>query len=278
MGIARKYWFVPHVVHAGDFSHWLMRSFEWDIECDADGREIAEGDYVYLANQSDGVYAWGVLNRIRKAINPTDKSSIKISRGAIKNTLIPAEAIRTDDVLKDLLLFKGGKLNFLLNAQVRRLNSLLIPATHPPMPNQLLFVLNQQIDQDENLHAEYKLVNTKQIPNKAYECALAFLKQAGGSVFFGIADDHTVVGISADAKERDFIARSIENKLSDINPRILPGEDYVLDIHEVFDEIGNRIRNLSVIELEVKADPSQDHTSKSGKSFLKSYSGRIRLR
>src|ERR1043166_3445400 len=274
-----KYWLMPHAVHVADFPYWSLHATEWTVECDASQDDVNEGDLVYLANAETGIYAWGMIVDISNPVNPGELGSIKVSRGAIKSGLIDRNDMLNRDELRDLLAFAGGKFNLLLNRQIKSLNTLIPPRTpKPPTPADSQFVINQPVSEDEDLHVEYKEVNINNIPGEAYENAVAYLRQEGGRVLFGVRDaDHVVVGLAVDMKARDRIKKTVENKLSTIAPQILPVKDYWLEFHQVIDHSGKPVPDRYVFELEVNESASKDHKTAGGKSYLKGFSGRIRI-
>jgi hypothetical protein len=274
-----KYWLIPHAVHVADFPYWSLHATEWTVECDATQADVHEGDIIYLANGETGIYAWGMVVEVNVPVSEGEQGSIKISRGAIKPVLIERNKINGDDALRDLLSFSGGKFNFLLNRQVKALNSMIPPRTpKPPTPTDQQYVINQAVSEDEGLHIEYKEVAINSIPGDAYDYAVAYLTQKGGRVLFGVRDsDHNVVGVTADMNARDRIKKTVENKLSTISPQILPVRDYWLDFHQVIDHTGEPVADCFVFELEINETESKDHRTAGGKSYLKSFSGKIRI-
>jgi hypothetical protein len=233
--------------------------------------EVVEGDVIFLANQGDGIYAWGrVLEKSGQAL--------KIGKGAIGNSLVPSGVFDSSEILRGLLDFTAGQFNFLTNSQVKSIN-IFLSGSKPPSPNNRQFILGDQLTEDEDLHTEFKEVNAKQIPNDAYTMALSFLRQAGGTVFFGIRDsDHSVVGLDIGVTERDRIKRDVESKLAKINPPIEPVSHYTVEFHQVIDRSGQVIPSRYIFELEIKPSAAKSHESEGGKVYVRTYSGKKRLK
>ena len=273
-----KYWLMAYVTHASDFPFWLQSS-EWNIYLDSFEDKLKEGDVVYIANTEIGIYAWGtVWEKEQSRTNGQD--FIKIGRGAIKLSLIDNNQIQQKKELSGLLSFPSGRFTFLTNKQVRILNNLMpYGVSKPPQPRRKQFIINQLMEEDEGLHTEYKEVSINNVPNEAYELAVAYLNQEGGSIYFGIRDnDKAVVGITATNAQRDEIKKKIENKLSMANPSILPVTNYTMDFHKVIDELGNEIPDVYVFELEVKPSSVKGYKTTGGKNYLKTFSGRRKIR
>lgn len=275
-----KYWLVPHVVYVGDFQHWLLHSSEWTVECDASKSRVDEGDFVYLMNPETGIYAWGMVLDVTLPQTPGEQGYIKISKGAIKPVMIGRNELQSRDELRGPISFPSGKFNYLLNRQVKAIDSVMPTGiAKPPAPADEQFVIGQSVPEDEGLHVEYKEVSLNNIAGEAYEYAVAYLTQAGGRVLFGIRDeDHTVVGITVDLKARDMVQKTVENKLSTISPQILPVTDYWLEFHQVIYASGNQVADCYVFELEIYEKASKNYETAGGKKYLKSFSGRIRIR
>lgn len=271
-----NYWLVAHKHHSSETTAW-MQSHSWDIVIESDyfNNNLNNGDILYIVEGDKGIYAWGYLKEIKEHASQK-QFSITIGRGEIYNYLINSENIKREEKLRDLLNFPYGKFNFLTNLQIRAINNLIpLQFSKPPLPNKPKFIFNKSADKDEDLHTEYKDTKFNNIPNEAYEFAVAFLKQSGGSIYFGIQDkDYKIVGIKLNSNQRDEIKNKIENKLYSISPTIYPSRDYFLELHPVIDEQGNYLENLFVLELEVKSKSSIDYKTKGGKSYIKSYSGR----
>lgn len=272
-----KYWLMANTVHVSEFPNWLNIS-EWVVYLNSFEDKLKEGDIVYIANAESGVYAWGSIWEMEQ-FQPDRQSFIKIGRGAIKLPLIDKGQILQEKELSELLSFPSGKFTFLTNKQVKTLNNLMPHGvSKPPLPRKKQFIINQPLEEDEDLHTEYKEVSINNIPNEAYEFAVAYLNQEGGSIYFGIRDnDKAVVGLTTTTPQRDEIQKKIENKLSTINPQILPVTNYTMDFHKVIDELGNEIIDVYVFELEVKPNLAKGYKTAGGKNYLKTFSGRRKI-
>lgn len=271
-----NYWLMAHKHHSSETVAWIQ-SHSWNIYIKSDyfNKNLNKGDLLYIIEGDRGIYAWGYVKEIKE--HPSQKEfSICIGRGEISYFLVSNENIKQEEKLCDLLNFQYGKFNFLTNLQVRAINN-LIPSqfSKPQLPDKLQFIFNKSAEKDEDLYTEYKDTKFNNIPNEAYEYAVAFLKQSGGSIYFGVQDkNYKIVGIELNSNQRDEIKNKIENKLYSISPTIYPSRDYFLEFHPVIDEQGNYIENLFVLELEIKSKSNIDYRTKGGKRYIKSYSGR----
>lgn len=268
-----RYWLMSKVPHVSELNCWQFDASEWTIYGAKDDR-LSEGDILLIANGEVGIYAWGFLTETFRA-DSDEQSYIKISRGAIKPILVEKSQIQTIKDLSNLLLFKKGRFTFLTNHQVKLIASLLSGVTKPPLPRRQQFILNQQIEENEDLHTEFKEINPNKIPDISYDYAQAFLNQDGGKLYIGIRDkDKSVVGNKIEYSKLDEIGQKVENKLFTIKPPIFPSEDYTIAFHPVIDEEGNRIADCIVFELEIKPSASKNYKSKSGKQSIKTFSGK----
>jgi hypothetical protein len=272
-----KYWLMAHTVHASEFSWWLQ-TYSWTIYLDLDSLDerSKEGDIIYIADWEKGIYAWGTLLE-KNSSQSKEQGSITIGRGSTKSSLISLEQIRQIPELSGLFSFPNGRMAFLTNKQVKILDSLM-PPPKPPMPRNRQFIINQPVEEDEDLYTEYKDVKSKNIFNEAYEFANAFVREEGGSIYFGISDKNkTVVGITLNNTQRDEIKRNLDNKLLSHNPPLYPNKDYFLEFHNIIDHKGNEIPELYVFELEIKRGFEKEYKTAGGKIYQKTYSGRKRI-
>jgi len=116
------------------------------------------------------------------------------------------------------------------------------------------FVLNQPVDLEESLTCEFKEVKAQplQIVGKTVdEYVVAFLNEAGGSIYWGIRDaDRIVTGLSASAKMCDELKQVIGQKLSAIAPQI-PAATVDVPFHRVSDVTGALMHDTYVLEVRV---------------------------
>jgi hypothetical protein len=273
MKYLQRFWLVPFVVHVAEQPYWKMHAIEWIIPTGDLPEPVAEGDVLYLANQEVGIYAWGRLSE-------KEPQSIRIARGAICNRLVSPDQFANNENIRGLLNFPQGQFNFLTTIQIRSINALMSTVRpKPPEPYYLQFILGKKLVQDEDITTEYKEVRPNQILREVYTAALSFLRQEGGSVYFGIKDsDHSVVGLQVSASERDRIKRDVESKLATINPRIEPVTNYSMEFHPVLDSSGQIVRDRYVFEVEIKPSEQKDHESAGGKVYVKTFSGKQRAK
>ncbi len=267
-----RYWFMAYVVHATDFAYWQFHATEWIVYGSIE-KNLNEGDILYLANTEIGIYAWGYLSEINQS-GSTENHFIKISRGAIKPSLVSKSQVQQTKDIAELLLFNEGRFAFLTNKQVKSINSLMTHGvSKPPSPRNQQFIINQPVEENEGLYTEFKEINISKIPDVAYDYAQSFLNQDGGRIYFGIRDkDKTIVGINIEYSKRDEIQQKVENKIYSIKPRVNPIEHYSMEFHPVIDTNGNCINDCYVFELEVKPSASKNYESAGGKYSIKTFS------
>lgn len=140
---------------------------------------------------------------------------------------------------------------------------------------QVDYVLNQPIPFEETRHFEFKEIKSGagavgNIVNASDEYAVAFLNSEGGRILWGIRDhDRVVVGIRLNYEEKDRLRRNVHTKLNTIEPRMDPSA-YRLEIHPVLDDLGDKVPDLSVVELRIPAPDSNDaFYTASGEAWVK---------
>jgi len=88
------------------------------------------------------------------------------------------------------------------------------------------FVEGEKCLMEEDLTHEFKEVKggnpTKSIQNQVDEYVVCFLNSSGGSIFWGICDDGVVKSLRLDSRLKDNINKSINSKISTIEPSIDP--------------------------------------------------------
>ena len=269
-----NYWLLAHRPYADQLNFWQLHH-TWIIYSGSLDERLKLGDIVYIFGGDLGIYAWGIVSQ--KYQEPGEQTSLTIARGALQYSFIPLEQINQTKELAGLFNFPKGNTTFLTSSQVKVINYLLPFNCKPDPPYKKHFVYNQPAKRDEDLHTEYKDVKPKNIPNEAYEFAVAFLNKEGGSIYFGIDDSNkTVTGINLTYAQKDEIKKSLENKLSHLEPAPSAYVDYSMEFHNVIDEEGNEFNDLYVFELEVKRG-SEIHKTQGGKIYEKNYSGRRKL-
>jgi hypothetical protein len=140
------------------------------------------------------------------------------------------------------------------------------------------FVIDQEIEADENLYVEYKGKTTEKpedkIPKEALEYAVAFLNREGGKIIWGVRHpDHVVDGVRLNRKKRDLLQQRISGHLHQILPPISV-TDYRLLTYPVRSLDGTPIRDLLVLELSVaRGDPTCLYKSANGRVWVKTPGG-----
>lgn len=144
------------------------------------------------------------------------------------------------------------------------------------------FVLDEKIHIEETRHYEFKEIigihPVKSIENTADEYAVAFLNSEGGRIYWGVRnDDGVIVGVSLDYRQRDEVGKSINVKLSQIQPPTAPSS-WRLEFHKVYKK-RKPVEDVFVVELIVPRSPNPNILYATGKGdvFVKTDSGRKRL-
>ncbi|MDE0685879.1 MAG: ATP-binding protein, partial [Candidatus Poribacteria bacterium] len=154
-------------------------------------------------------------------------------------------------------------------------------ATSTDATDSTIFIQYKTVSFEEDLHHEFKDISQNNQPVNsigqiAEEYAVAFLNAEGGSIFWGIRDDGSVVGVELTRSQRDKISQGVSNKLSHISPS---GQSLTCKIifHEVYESDQKTIINdLCVVELAVPKASEVCYT-KNGECFVKSYGIKRRL-
>jgi len=144
------------------------------------------------------------------------------------------------------------------------------------------FILGERIHVEETRHYEFKEVignnPIKAVENVADEYAVAFLNSEGGRIYWGVRnEDGVIVGLSLDYRQRDEVGKSINMKLSQIQPPVAPSS-WRLEFHKVYKE-RKPVPNVFVVELIVPRSPNPKilHATGKGEVFVKTDSGKKRL-
>lgn len=122
-------------------------------------------------------------------------------------------------------------------------------------PYEKPMLLNKMITLEEDRFHEFKEIKGKNpfgaIQNTADEYVVAYLNSEGGSIFWGIRNnDRVVCGVYLTYEDRDKLRQNISNKLVSIQPAIDPTA-FKVHFHQIIDEEGNSIENLTVLEIVV---------------------------
>ena len=144
------------------------------------------------------------------------------------------------------------------------------------------FVRNKPVHLEETRHYEFKEVKgnnpISSIANTAVDYAVAFINREGGQIFWGIRnEDRVAVGVQLNYRQRDDVAKAVDNKLFKIQPQLGPSA-WQLEFHQVY-ESRTPIDDLFVIELIVPRSPSRTllYATDKGEVFVKTDSGKKRL-
>ena len=145
----------------------------------------------------------------------------------------------------------------------------------------IIFIQHEKVPFEEDLHHEFKDISrsgnpVQSIVEKAEEYAVAFLNAKGGSIFWGIDDRGSVIGVGLSRAQRDRIRTEVFNKLSHITPSGVPLTCHIT-FHKVYkSDRKTIIDNLSVVKLAVP-EAIEVCFTKLGQCFVKTYGMRRRL-
>ncbi len=144
------------------------------------------------------------------------------------------------------------------------------------------FILDEKIHVEETRHYEFKEVignnPVRAIENTADEYAVAFLNSEGGRIYWGVRnEDGIIVGVSLDYRQRDEVGKSINAKLSQIQPPTAPSS-WHLELHKVYKK-RKPVEDVFVVELIVPRSPNPNllYATGKGEVFVKTDSGKKRL-
>jgi hypothetical protein len=130
------------------------------------------------------------------------------------------------------------------------------------------FVEGEKCSLEEDLTHEFKEVKganpVKSIQNAVDEYVLAYLNSSGGSIFWGICDDGVVKSLILDSIIKDNINKSINSKISTIQPSIDPTQIAVV-FHNVYG-----VENGFVLEVNVPKSNSRGlYFNSSGNTWVR---------
>jgi CheY-like chemotaxis protein len=118
----------------------------------------------------------------------------------------------------------------------------------------MTFKINQPVDFEESLTCEFKEVKSQPVQSVGRvvdEYVVAFLNEAGGSIYFGIRDsDRSVTGVPINDKIRDELKQVIGQKVSVIAPTV-PASMVEAPFHGILNESGDLLPGLCVLEVRV---------------------------
>lgn len=116
------------------------------------------------------------------------------------------------------------------------------------------FVLNQAVEFEESLTCEFKEVRSQPVQaigKMVDEYVVAFLNEAGGSIYWGIRDrDRVVTGVKVDDKTRDELKQVIGQKMATIAPPV-PADTIQVPFHGVSGSDGGALPDTCVLEVRV---------------------------
>ncbi len=143
------------------------------------------------------------------------------------------------------------------------------------------FVLNQPVPFEESLTCEFKEVKSQPvqaISKVVDEYVVAFLNEAGGSIYWGIRDDDRVVtGVPVTNKIRDELKQVIGQKVAAIAPAIPPGL-VEAPFHAVSSVDGSVVRETCVVEVRVVPPQAPGlFLTGSGEAFRRTLGGTKKL-
>jgi CheY-like chemotaxis protein len=116
----------------------------------------------------------------------------------------------------------------------------------------MTFIINRPVEFEESLTCEFKEVKSQPlhaIGKVVDEYVVAFLNEAGGSIYWGIRDsDRSVTGVPASAKLRDELKQVIGQKVSLIAPSI-PATMVEAPFHRILGADGHVVPDPWVLEV-----------------------------
>ena len=150
------------------------------------------------------------------------------------------------------------------------------------MTQPINFVQGETFHQEEGNYVEFKEIKSQRpvntIVNHAEEYVLGFLNaQIEGDLYLGIDDCGIIQGVILNRNERDEIGRNIPNKLRMTDPPI-SHHDYRVTVHDIFNSEGERIQDLSVVQIHVIKTKYKDiYRTSGGSVYLKKGSSCMKL-
>jgi len=143
------------------------------------------------------------------------------------------------------------------------------------------FVLHHPVGFEESLTCEFKEVKShpvQSIGKVVDEYVVAFLNEAGGSIYWGIRDaDGVVTGVPVTSKVRDELRQVIGQKVSAIAPSVM-AETVAVPFHAVRDPAGGLLPDTCVVEVRVvKPQVPALFLAGSGEAYRKTLGGTKKL-
>lgn len=118
------------------------------------------------------------------------------------------------------------------------------------------FILNTLFNKDETLHTEFKACRPQNFDQTwatemiaKYICA--FLNTDGGTLYYGIRDDHVVRGLQLDAHMRDLLRLGIDHCCNRFQPEVV-SDLVAVDFQPVFLPSGRTEKDLFVVLVRIK--------------------------
>ena len=147
-----------------------------------------------------------------------------------------------------------------------------------------LFVLGEAVDFEESMTCEFKEVKgqnpTQAIGKVVDEYVVAYLNEAGGSVYWGIRDnDRLVVGVTLDHDKRDQVRQVVGQKIAAIAPSV-SSDCYQVPFHKVMHTAEGTVapENTLVVEVSVRPpDSGALYLTGSGEAYKKTLGGKRKL-
>lgn len=142
------------------------------------------------------------------------------------------------------------------------------------------FVLNQPVEFEESLTCEFKEVKSQPVQTIGKvvdEYIVAFLNEAGGSIYWGIRDDRVVTGVPITDKTRDELKQVIGQKVVTIAPPV-PAAMVRAPFHQVYGADGSILTGTCVVEVHVTKPQSPGlFLTGSGEAYRKTIGGTKKL-
>ncbi len=142
----------------------------------------------------------------------------------------------------------------------------------------MLFTLGKPTDLEESLTCEFKEVKGQSalqaIGKVVDEYVVAYLNEAGGSIYWGIRNlDRAVIGVQLSEKARDELKQVVGQKVASIAPPV-PAILIKMPFHSVLSADGAPVQETFVVEVQVQAPtPPGLFLTGSGEAYRKTIGG-----
>ncbi|HEX5736849.1 MAG TPA: ATP-binding protein, partial [Blastocatellia bacterium] len=243
------------------------------------------------------LYGWGFIGDLGEPYEKNNRwyRDITVSQNFLQYQIKRVDEIRQVSIFANFdSIREEGTLTPFSEQQAERLRSFFPSNSNPPNPaaareeaTRLLvlrpveteFIQGERLRFDETLFDEFKSITSgnvvRAVLNEVDDYVIGFLNiddrqgEDHCRLFWGVNNDHTIVGIGVDKSQRDEIRRGIVGKLSRIIPPVAYSE-YPIKFHQVLDRNRAPIEDLRVLELVIgKGEDHEFYCSESNRFYLK---------